>query len=116
MLRLLTEFGMGTSLRRADYTQAADRAIRNALWSNSINAAELMGGEKADMRLLVTVAVPEPDAVDTGALAEIFPYGAADIIVVKGGLDIPRPEGRGNPTVMANAAITVAFEAERVGK
>ncbi|MFT6105690.1 MAG: hypothetical protein ACJA1E_002124, partial [Paracoccaceae bacterium] len=38
--RLLTEFGMGTSLRRQDYTQAARRAVEDALWHNSINLAE----------------------------------------------------------------------------
>ncbi|MEM9148799.1 MAG: Lin0512 family protein, partial [Pseudomonadota bacterium] len=41
--RLLHEFGMGSSLRRQDYTQAARRAVENALWHNSINLAELFG-------------------------------------------------------------------------
>jgi uncharacterized protein (TIGR02058 family) len=48
MTRLLTEFGMGTSLRRQDYTQAAKRALQNALWHNSINLAELYGQPKED--------------------------------------------------------------------
>ena len=30
--RLLTEFGMGTSLRRQDYTEAACRGVTDALW------------------------------------------------------------------------------------
>lgn len=34
--RLLTEFGMGASLRRQDYTQAAVRGVKDALWHNSI--------------------------------------------------------------------------------
>ncbi|HBB84750.1 MAG TPA: hypothetical protein DC031_16120, partial [Sulfitobacter sp.] len=43
MTPLMVEFGMGSSLRRADYTQAAKRAVQDALWHNSINLAELFG-------------------------------------------------------------------------
>ena len=108
-MQVLTEFGLGTSLRRADYTEAAARAIRDALWKCSINAAEWQGREKSDMRLRVRVAVQEPDKVDAGQLAAVFPYGQTEISVGFGGLDVPRPEGTGNPTVMAHAAITVSF-------
>ena len=114
MARLLTEFGMGTSLRRGDYTEAAARGLRAALWSNSINAAELMGFEKTDMVLDVTVGVQKPDAVDVAALMAIFPYGQPSIIVTKGGLDVPRPEGEGNPTVISSVSISVSFDMEPV--
>ncbi|MCH2165507.1 MAG: Lin0512 family protein [Marinovum sp.] len=110
MPRLLTEFGLGTSLRRADYTQAALRGLRQALWSNSINAAELMGFEKTDMVLDVVVGVQKPEAVDKAKLLEVFPYGQPAITVVKGGLDVPRPDGSGAPTVMANVSISVHFD------
>lgn len=110
MPRVLTEFGMGTSLRRGDYTGAARRGIEQALWSNSINAAELMGFEKTDMVLDVVVGVQDPDAVDKAALLAIFPYGQPAVIVQKGGLDIPRPEGQGAPTIMASVAISVHFD------
>lgn len=113
MQRVLTEFGMGTSLRRADYTQAAKRAIMDALWHNSINMAELFGFPKEAMILTVEIAVQQPDAVDVAALLEVFPYGQPTVSVVQGGLDIPRPEGSGNPTVIANAAISVSFDMER---
>ena len=93
--RLLTEFGMGTSLRRQDYTQAAIRAVNDALWHNSINLAELFGFEKTDMRITLDVGVQQPDAVDTAALKAIFPYGHVTVNVTKGGLDIPRPPGEG---------------------
>ncbi|WP_323769186.1 Lin0512 family protein [Antarctobacter sp.] len=108
-MRVLTEFGMGTSLRRGDYTEAAARALRDALWKSSINAAEWLGREKAEMRLQVQIAVQKPEAVDAAELAGVFPYGAADISVGFGGLDVPRPEGVGNPTILAHAAITVTF-------
>ncbi len=112
MQRLLTEFGMGTSLRRRDYTQAAKRAIEDALWHNSINLAELFGFPKEAMRIRVDVGVQNPEAVDVAALAQVFPYGTPDIRVTKGGLDISRPEGTGNPTVIANVALSVSFDME----
>ncbi len=107
--RLLTEFGMGASLRRQDYTEAAVRALKDALWHNSINLAELFGVDKTAMLLTVEIGVQDPDAVDTSALEAVFPYGQPSIHVVKGGLDVPRADG-GKPTVIANAAISVALE------
>ena len=108
---LIIEFGLGTSLRRADYTDAAAKAVRHALWRNSINLAELFGFPKEAMQIAVRVAVQQPDQVDVDVLRAIFPYG--QIEVVHGGLDVPRPEGVGNPTVMAQAALTVSFDMER---
>lgn len=113
MARLLTEFGMGTSLRRGDYTEAACRGVRDALWHNSINLAELFGFEKTAMQIEVNIGVQHPDAVDVDKVAEVFPYGQTRITVEKGGLDIPRPEGSGNPTIMANVALSVSFDMER---
>lgn len=106
--RVLTEFGMGTSLRKQDYTQAARRGLQDALWHNSINMAELFGFEKEAMLIDVEIGVQQPDQVDVAALHDIFPYGQIHINVSHGGLDIPRPMGK--PTVIANVAINVAFE------
>jgi len=92
--RVLTEFGMGSSLRRQDYTQAARRALQDALWHNSINMAEVFGLPKESMIIDVEIGVAKPDEVDTDALK-----------------DMPRPDGR--ITVIANAAINVSFEMER---
>ncbi|MEM9576098.1 MAG: Lin0512 family protein [Pseudomonadota bacterium] len=113
MQKLLVEFGMGTSLRRGDYTQAAVRGVKDALWHNSINLAELFGFEKTDMRIRVDIGVQNPDAVDVEAIKAVFPYGQTDVRVQHGGLDIARPEGEGNPTIMANVALTVGFEMEQ---
>ena len=108
--RLLTEFGMGSSLRRQDYTEAATRAVKDALWHNSINLAELFGKQKEDMQITLDVGVQRPQEVDTAALAAVFPYGQVQVNVRKGGLDVPRPDGKGLPTVMANVAISVALD------
>lgn len=109
--RLLTEFGMGSSLRRQDYTEAAARAVRDALWHNSINLAELYGKDKSEMQITVDIGVQDPEQIDTATIAAIFPYGQVTVIPRKGGLDVPRSDG-GKPTVIANVAISVALDVE----
>ena len=109
--RVLTEFGIGSSLRRQDYTEAARRALKDALWRNSINMAELFGLPKEAMLIDVEIAVQQPAQVDCEALKSVFPYGQISITTTHGGLDVPRPDGL--PTVMANAAISVSFDMER---
>jgi uncharacterized protein (TIGR02058 family) len=108
--RLLTEFGIGTSLRRQDYTQAALRAVRDALWRNSINLAELFGAPKEAMILDVEIGVARPDLVDRTQIEAAFPYGQPRVVVVEGGLDVPRPSGP--PNVMVLVAISVSLDLE----
>lgn len=108
--RLLTEFGIGSSLRHRDYTAAARRALQDALWRNSINLAELFGQPKEAMIIDVEIAAQDPDAVDATALADVFPYGQVTVTAHKGGLDVPRHDGE--PTVIVNAAINVSLNLE----
>lgn len=111
--RLVTQFGMGTSIRSRNYTEAAARAIRDALWHNSLNVAEAFGFPKESMMIDVEVGVQQPDEVDVSALASIFPYGKPSVTVVKGGLDVPRRDKEGF-TVIANVAIMISFDMEAV--
>ncbi|NVO55902.1 Lin0512 family protein [Rhodobacteraceae bacterium B1Z28] len=109
--RVLVEFGMGTSLRRMDYTEASLRAIKDALWHNSVNMAELFGFPKEAMIIDAEIGVQQPDQVDVETLKTIFPYGQPSITVIQGGLDIEKPHGGGH-TVIANAALVVSFDME----
>jgi uncharacterized protein (TIGR02058 family) len=109
--RVLTEFGMGTSLRREDYTEAAKRAIKDALWHNSVNMAELFDFPKESMIIDAQIGVQSPESVDMESLLAIFPYGKPTITVVRGGLDIDKPHTQGC-TVIANAAVMVSFDME----
>lgn len=109
--RVLVEFGMGTSLRRQDYTEAAKRALKDALWHNSINMAELFGFEKDAMIIDAKIGCARPDQVDIAELEKVFPYGQPHISVEEGGLDIDAPH-RDGATVIANAAIIVSFDME----
>lgn len=112
MKRVVTQFGMGTSIRSRNYTEAAARAIRDALWHNSLNVADAFGFPREAMVIEVEVGVQQPDAVDREALLGIFPYGQPSIKVVQGGLDVLRREKEGW-TVIANAAVMVSFDMER---
>ena len=112
MTRLILELGAGNDLYGEDYTKAACRAVQDALWHNSINLAELFGFDRSAMRIILDVGVQRPDLVDPEALRAVFPYGEVTVNLHHGGLDAPRPEGKGNPTVMANVALSVGFDME----
>ncbi len=109
--RMVTQFGMGTSIRQGDYTRAAERAIRDALWHNSLSLAEAFEFPKEAMQIEVEIGVQQPDAVDVAPLLGIFPYGQPTISITQGGLDIPKPDGQG-ATLIANAAVVVYFDME----
>ena len=79
--RIVLELGMGTSLRRYDYTKAACRAVEDALWHNSLSLAEAFGFEKSDMLIDVEIGVQRPDKVDIDQVAAIFPYGNASLYI-----------------------------------
>ena len=111
--RMALELGMGTSLRAGDYTRAAVRAVEDALWRNSISFAEAFGFHKSDMLIDIHLGVQKPDLVDTDMVKAVLPYGNGSVTVGEGGLDIAKPDGSG-VTILANAAITVSFDMERV--
>jgi len=110
--RIAVQFGMGTSIRSKNYTAAAERAVRDALWHNSLTAAEAFGFSKEDMIIEVEVGIQRPELVDHEAIIKVFPYGKPSIRVVKGGLDIPKPH-RDGLNIIANAAVIVSFDMER---
>ena len=107
--KIAIQFGMGTDLRGEDYTKAACRALRDALWHNALNAAELFGFPKEAMVVEVKIGVAEPDQVSIEDVAAVLPYGSARVEVAKGGLDIPKAYGEGR-TIMANAVAAVYFD------
>jgi len=110
--RVATEFGIGTSLRRMNYTKACVRALKDALWHNSLNMAEAFGFPKAAMIVDIEIACQKPEDVDKDAIKAVLPYGQGSVSVVRGGLDIPAPHREGH-TVIAHAAVKVSFEMER---
>ncbi|HET6238266.1 MAG TPA: Lin0512 family protein [Acetobacteraceae bacterium] len=104
--RMVLQIGMGTDIRGADYTKAAVRALRDALWHNSLSVADALGQHVDAMQVEVTIGVPHPERVDKAAVLAILPHGTGTVNVVDGGLEIPNDAGTSS-TVIANAAAVV---------
>jgi len=104
--RMVLEIGMGTDIRGAEPTKAAVRALRDALWHNSLSVADALGQHVDSMQVEVTIGVPHPERVDKQEVLAVLPHGTGTVIVVDGGLEIPNDEGT-NSTLIANAAAVV---------
>jgi uncharacterized protein (TIGR02058 family) len=63
--RIILETGTGNDLYGEDYTKAACRAVQDALHHSSITMFRSLGMDHARMRVQVTIAVQQPDKVDT---------------------------------------------------
>ena len=109
--RMVVEMGMGTDLQGGDYTKAAVRALRDALWHNSLTVAPAFGLPKESMKIEVTIGVNNPNEVDRDEVKAVLPYGQASVVVVEGGLDIMSDCGT-KVTVVANAAAVVYLNIE----
>ncbi len=109
MKRMVLELGMGTDIRGADYTKAAVRALRDALWRNSLTITHALGLHADAMEVEVRIGVPKPDQVDKEAVLAVLPHGTGRVTVVEGGLEIPDEAGTGC-TVMAHAAAIVRLD------
>ena len=109
--RMVLEFGMGTDIRGSDYTKAAVRALRDALWHNSLTVASALGKPTDSMVVEVLIGVPKPERVDKAQVLAVLPHGTGTVTVVQGGLEIRNEAGTGS-TVMANAAAIVRLDIE----
>ena len=107
--RMVLQIGMGTDIRGADYTKAAVRALRDALWHNSLSVADAVGLPVDAMQVEVTIGVPHPDRVDKEAVLAVLPHGSGKVSVVEGGLEIPNDAGT-NSTVLAHACAIVRLD------
>jgi uncharacterized protein (TIGR02058 family) len=109
MKRVAVEFGMGTDIRGADYTKAAVRALRDALWHNSLSVARALGVTTDSMVVEILIGVPKPERVDKAAVLAVLPHGTGTVKVVEGGLEVANDEGT-DSTVIAHAAAIVHLD------
>jgi uncharacterized protein (TIGR02058 family) len=109
MKRVVVEIGVGTDIRGGDYTKAAIRALRDALWHNSLNVAAALGKPTDSMVVEVLIGVPKPDRVDRAEVLAVLPHGTGTVRVVEGGLEIFNDSGTSS-TVIANAAAIVRLD------
>jgi uncharacterized protein (TIGR02058 family) len=107
--RMVLQIGMGTDIRGTDYTKAAVRALRDALWRNGLSIANALGFPVDAMQVEVTIGVPRPNRVDKEAVLAVLPHGTGTVQVVEGGLEIPNDGGTGS-TLVANAAAVVRLD------
>jgi uncharacterized protein (TIGR02058 family) len=110
--RMVLQIGMGTDIRGQDYTKAAVRALRDALWHNSLSVAGALGLPVDAMQVEVTIGVPRPELVDKAAVLAVLPHGSGTVNVVAGGLEIANDT---NTTVVANAAAVVRLDLPEAG-
>jgi|TARA_B100000959_G_scaffold120222_1_gene126325 uncharacterized protein (TIGR02058 family) len=109
MKRMVLEIGMGTDIRGTDPTKAAVRALRDALWHNSLTVAKALDLDVDSMQVAVTIGVPDPEQVDKAAVQAVLPHGTGTVDVVEGGLKIPNMEGT-DATLLAHAAAVVYLD------
>ncbi|WP_137124091.1 Lin0512 family protein [Roseomonas sp. HF4] len=107
--RMVLEIGMGTDIRGADYTKAAVRALRDALWHNSLSIGAAVDQPADAMQVEVLIGVPRPDQVDKAQVLAILPHGTGVVTVVEGGLEVPNDDGTG-VTVIANCCAIVRLD------
>jgi uncharacterized protein (TIGR02058 family) len=107
--RMVLEIGMGTDIRGTDYTKAAVRALRDALWHNSLTVAKALNKDVDSMQVEVFIGVPKPELVDKEQVLAILPHGTGTVTCVEGGLEIPNEAGTGS-TVLAHAAAVVRLD------
>ncbi len=103
MRPLILELGMGADVHGHDHTKAALRAVGDAIRHSSLTVFHNFG-HPSDMRIDVTIGVPEPDRVDPAQVAAALPFGTVEVTVVKGGLSDAGMSGSGD-IVLAVAGI-----------
>lgn len=107
--RYVTEMGMGVDVHGRNYTNAAKRAVSDAIRHSSLNFFQTLNKSPEDMHITVMIGVTNPDAVDNDAVAHEIPYGTVKVSVVAGGLEVPNEPGD-DSLVIANAAVLVCFD------
>ncbi|MBU0703678.1 MAG: Lin0512 family protein [Chloroflexi bacterium] len=112
--------GTGIDLHGQDVTQAAARAVKDAISRSClcglVEIAELRNLN--DMRIDVLVAVPMPEQVQADVVLSVIPFGRKELRVVEGGLRAPglyQPElgDESSDVIVANAAVTVWVDLEK---
>lgn len=107
--RMVLQLGQGTDIHGADSTKAAERAVRDALWRNFLQIADVLGQPRDNMVIQVTIGAPRPETIDKTAVAAVFPYGQVDVVCEEGGLEIATQNGE-DSTLLAHAAVIVRMD------
>ena len=107
--RVVIEIGMGTDIRGRDYTKAACRALKDALWHNSLGIADIVGVDVDSMWVEVSIGIPQPEKVNVAEVLSILPHGSGQVTCMQGGLEIENIN-RNDFTIIAIAAAVVYLD------
>jgi uncharacterized protein (TIGR02058 family) len=99
------EFGMGVDVHGGNGTTAACRAVSDAIRHSSLPFFRDVRERGGRMLVDVTVAVPDPGAVDLERVRKELPHGEVTVRAVDGGLRVP-----GADTLIACVAIVVSVD------
>jgi uncharacterized protein (TIGR02058 family) len=108
--RLIVELGTGVDLHGGDCTKAARRAVEDAIHRGSLLylGDAVKAGVRPKMYVDVTIAAPNPEAVDGEAVLQALPFGEKTIRVVAGGMEVET--GGPDSIIISNAAVLVTVE------
>jgi uncharacterized protein (TIGR02058 family) len=107
--RMVLQIGMGTDIRGCDDTKAAVRAVRDALWHNTLSIATALNQPLEAMHVDITIGTPNPASVDKATVLAVLPYGHGTVTAVEGGLRIENDAGT-DATLIAHAAVVVRLQ------
>ena len=114
--RYIVQIGMGVDLHGQNPTQAARRAVRNAIANNCLcGLSEIVHIENPneEMHVHVLIACPNHDEVDKEAVLKELPFGIKTIEVKPGGMTtpglyVPQLGDESADAIVANASVTVS--------
>ena len=91
MRKFIVEFGLGTDFHGQDITNAAKKAVKDAVSKSCLCGLEEVAGIrdfKKQVLIRVTVAVSHPEKVNTEEVAAALPVGTVEVTAVQGGLQV----------------------------
>lgn len=116
--RYIVEIGKGIDMHGGDVTNAACKAVKNAVSSSCLAGLFDICGmtDPNQMKVKVKIACPHPENVDKEKVLATVPFGSNEIEIVEGGLSVPGlylpAIAEGSTIVAALAALTVYVDLE----
>lgn len=115
---LFIQTGIGIDVHGQNVTKASVRAVRNAIFSNSMPGIEqsLPEGQIENMKVNVRLAIPmNRDNLDVEEVKSVIPYGDVTVEAVDGGMAttsgvvLEDKEDKNDLMYIVNAAVEVGY-------
>ena len=117
--RYIIELGWGADLHGQDVTKAARRAVEDAIRKSCLCGLEEVLGitDFDEVRVHVTIACPNPEAVNESQVLSVLPVGKKSMEVTKGGMTVsgllvPGFGDKDSSVVIANACVEVSVSVD----